>query len=185
MLSYAIVFAASAGVAFIATPLVRRISLRLGWIDHPSDRKVHPKPTPTAGGLAIFAGVVAGLAVSRVLPSLAGLYETTSILDASLVVVSVTALIAGFFGGVTWGIVIVGVVNAMAATGKLAFESIVQVSAPDANRARAFTRFETRNQLAWVAAGLLAVIISPSDQVGFMLVGMATGLAAAYYLYSS
>jgi len=29
------------------------------------------------------------------------------------------------------------------------------------------------------------VIISPSDQVGFMLVGMATGLAAAYYLYSS
>ena len=93
MLSYAIVFAASAGVAFIATPLVRRISLRLGWIDHPSDRKVHPRPTPTAGGLAIFAGVVAGLAVSRVLPSLAGLHETTSVLDASLVAAFVIVLV--------------------------------------------------------------------------------------------
>ena len=76
-------------------------------------------------------------------------------------------------------------VNAMAAIGKLAFESIVQAKAPDANRARAFTRYETRNQLAWVAAGLLAVIITPSDQVGFVLVGVASGLAAAYYLYSS
>ena len=35
---------------FAITPFVRRLSLRLGWIDQPSDRKVHPNPTPTAGG---------------------------------------------------------------------------------------------------------------------------------------
>ena len=85
MLPYAVAFGASAVVAFVATPLVRRLSFGLGWIDHPSDRKVHPKPTPTAGGLAIFAGVVAGLAVARALPALAGLRETTSVLDAFLV----------------------------------------------------------------------------------------------------
>jgi UDP-GlcNAc:undecaprenyl-phosphate GlcNAc-1-phosphate transferase len=85
VLPYAVAFGASAVVAFVATPLVRRLSLRLGWIDHPSDRKVHPKPTPTAGGLAIFAGVVAGLAVARAVPALAGLQETTSVLDAFLV----------------------------------------------------------------------------------------------------
>lgn len=141
-------------------------------------------------GTAWFGLGVAVLSVSIFLansigPVLRRKMSERTILDAALVVLSVSALIAGFFGGVTWGIVIIGVVNAMAAIGKLAFESIVQAKAPDANRARAFTRYETRNQLAWVAAGLLAVIITPSDQVGFVLVGVASGLAAAYYLYSS
>ena len=52
-------------MTFVVTPLVRRLGLRLGWIDQPSDRKVHPRPTPTVGGLAIFAGVVAALGVTR------------------------------------------------------------------------------------------------------------------------
>jgi UDP-GlcNAc:undecaprenyl-phosphate GlcNAc-1-phosphate transferase len=83
--SYLVVFAASAGVTLLATPVVRWISLRLGWIDHPSDRKVHPHPTPTAGGLAIYFGVVAGLAVARFLPFLEGLFETSSDLDAAAI----------------------------------------------------------------------------------------------------
>jgi UDP-GlcNAc:undecaprenyl-phosphate GlcNAc-1-phosphate transferase len=79
---YLLVFAASAGVTFLATPLVRRLSLRAGWIDRPSDRKVHPKPTPTVGGLAIYLGVIAGLVATRFVPFLGGLYETSSDLDA-------------------------------------------------------------------------------------------------------
>jgi UDP-GlcNAc:undecaprenyl-phosphate GlcNAc-1-phosphate transferase len=82
---YLVVFAVTAGVTFLATPLVRRLSLRLGWIDRPSDRKVHPKPTPTVGGAAIFVGVLAGLGVSRVLPFFDGVYETSSELDATVI----------------------------------------------------------------------------------------------------
>jgi len=82
---YLLVFAASAGVTLVATPLVRRLSLRVGWIDHPSDRKVHPSPTPTAGGLAIYLGVLAGLALTRFIPFLSSLYETSSDLDAAIV----------------------------------------------------------------------------------------------------
>ncbi|HEX5950471.1 MAG TPA: undecaprenyl/decaprenyl-phosphate alpha-N-acetylglucosaminyl 1-phosphate transferase, partial [Actinomycetota bacterium] len=85
MQPYLVVFAVSAGVTFVVTPLVRRLSLRLGWVDQPSDRKVHPRPTPTVGGLAIFAGVAAALGVTHVLPSLTSLHETTSELDAALV----------------------------------------------------------------------------------------------------
>jgi len=88
---YLVVFAASAGVTLVATPLVRRLSLRLGWIDHPSDRKVHPRPTPTVGGLAIYLGVLAGLVAARFVPFLSTLYETSSDLDA--VVVGGTALV--------------------------------------------------------------------------------------------
>ncbi len=85
MSSYLYIFLASAGMTFLATPLVRRLSLRLGWIDRPSDRKVHPHPTPTAGGLAIYVGVCSGLLVGRWVPGLSALYETTSELDAALI----------------------------------------------------------------------------------------------------
>lgn len=109
MVPYLLVFAASAGVSFVATPLVRLLSLRLSWIDQPSDRKVHPKPTPTVGGLAIFAGVAAGLGVSRLIPFLADLHAATS--DPE------TALLAGLV------IVVVGLVDdtrGLSALGKLA-----------------------------------------------------------------
>lgn len=85
MVAYLVVFAASAGVTFVATPVVRLLSLRLGWIDKPSDRKVHPQPTPTVGGLAIYLGVLAGLAVARFIPFLQGLFETSSDLDAAAI----------------------------------------------------------------------------------------------------
>jgi UDP-GlcNAc:undecaprenyl-phosphate GlcNAc-1-phosphate transferase len=83
--NYLVVFAVSAGVTFLTTPLVRRLSLRAGWIDRPSDRKVHPTPTPTVGGLAIYFGVAAGLMVTRFVPFLRDLYETSSDLDAAAI----------------------------------------------------------------------------------------------------
>jgi len=89
---YLIVFAASAGVTLAATPLVRRLALRVGAVDHPSDRKVHPSPTPTLGGLAMFLGVLAGLGVARVLPPFADLHRTTSEPLAALV--ASTAIVA-------------------------------------------------------------------------------------------
>ena len=38
-------------LAFAATPAVAWLSVKIGAIDHPNDRKVHAKPTPTLGGL--------------------------------------------------------------------------------------------------------------------------------------
>ncbi|HKE53566.1 MAG TPA: MraY family glycosyltransferase, partial [Actinomycetota bacterium] len=90
---YLLVFAASAGVTFAITPLVRRLSLRLGWIDHPSDRKVHPNPTPTAGGIAMYAGVAAGLLVARLIPFLSDLHQTSSELDAAFVAATVVVVL--------------------------------------------------------------------------------------------
>jgi UDP-GlcNAc:undecaprenyl-phosphate GlcNAc-1-phosphate transferase len=111
---YLLVLAASAGVTFLATPLVRRLSLRLDWIDRPSDRKVHPRPTPTVGGLAIYLGVMAGLVATRFVPFLDNLYETSSDLDA--------AAIAGT------AIVVLGVVDdtkGVSALGKLTGQVLV------------------------------------------------------------
>ncbi len=68
MIAYLAVFAASALTSFVTTPLVRRLAVRTGAIYRPNDRTVHAVPTPTIGGLALFAGLLAGLGVSRLLP---------------------------------------------------------------------------------------------------------------------
>jgi UDP-GlcNAc:undecaprenyl-phosphate GlcNAc-1-phosphate transferase len=66
--AYLVVFVACALTTFVATPLVRRYVVRIGGIDRPSDRKVHPNPTPTMGGLAMYLGFLVGLGVSQILP---------------------------------------------------------------------------------------------------------------------
>jgi UDP-GlcNAc:undecaprenyl-phosphate/decaprenyl-phosphate GlcNAc-1-phosphate transferase len=68
VIAYLWVFLACAGTTFAATPLVRRLVVRFGAIDQPSDRKVHPRATPTMGGMAMYAGFLVGLALSRFLP---------------------------------------------------------------------------------------------------------------------
>jgi UDP-GlcNAc:undecaprenyl-phosphate/decaprenyl-phosphate GlcNAc-1-phosphate transferase len=78
VIPYLVVLAIAAGVTFLATPLVRRIAARTGAVDVPDDRKVHSTPTPTLGGIAIFAGVLAGLGAAWALPDFRTLFQTSS-----------------------------------------------------------------------------------------------------------
>ena len=58
IISIAIAFAAS----LLVTPLVRRLALRLGIVDHPdTGRKLHSRSTPLGGGLAVLAGFVTSI----------------------------------------------------------------------------------------------------------------------------
>jgi UDP-GlcNAc:undecaprenyl-phosphate GlcNAc-1-phosphate transferase len=112
--SYLLVFAITAIVTFAVTPLVRALSSGLGWIDRPSDRKMHPKPTPTAGGIGIWIGLSAGLIASRFVPFLRNLFDTGSDLDA--VAIAGTA------------IVVLGVIDdtrGVSALGKLAGQVLI------------------------------------------------------------
>lgn len=78
MLPYLGVLLATALTTFAATPVVRWLANRFGAIDRPSDRKVHPKPTPTLGGLAIWLGVLVGLWAASVIPSFRGVFALSS-----------------------------------------------------------------------------------------------------------
>jgi UDP-N-acetylmuramyl pentapeptide phosphotransferase/UDP-N-acetylglucosamine-1-phosphate transferase len=53
--------------ALAVTPLIRRLNI----VDLPNDRSSHALPTPRSGGIAIVAGIVAGIAVAGHMSALA------------------------------------------------------------------------------------------------------------------
>ena len=129
-------------------------------------------------GLAIGLSGLATLSANFVGPAIRDRMRESNMLMAALVSIAIVGFAATWYDRVVGGIVLAAVVNASAAIGRLAFESTVQGGAPDANRGRAFARFETQNQMAWVFGGLIPVAISPSGPLGFAIVGVV-GLVGA------
>lgn len=48
-------------------PSVRKFALRVGWADQPNARRINREPLPNAGGLAIYAGVIAAVVLASLL----------------------------------------------------------------------------------------------------------------------
>ncbi len=64
---YVPVFIVSFLVALLATPIMRRLALANGVVDHPSEaRKVHRTPIAYLGGVAVFLGIMAGILYSYI-----------------------------------------------------------------------------------------------------------------------
>jgi UDP-GlcNAc:undecaprenyl-phosphate/decaprenyl-phosphate GlcNAc-1-phosphate transferase len=53
-------FVVAVVVTLVTAPVVRRIALRLGVVDHPGPLKTHRSPVPYLGGVAVFLGLVVG-----------------------------------------------------------------------------------------------------------------------------
>ncbi|VBB08923.1 Hypothetical protein LUCI_4206 [Lucifera butyrica] len=69
MQTYLVAFTIALAVAYFITPKVKYLAIKAGAMDAPDARKVHTKPIPRMGGLAIYAGfvlaVLASMHVSR------------------------------------------------------------------------------------------------------------------------
>lgn len=52
-------------------PIVRKFALRVGWADQPNARRLNQQPLPNAGGLAIYAGVIAAMVLASLLRPIA------------------------------------------------------------------------------------------------------------------
>lgn len=115
-------------------------------------------------GFAVLGANFAGPIIRRRVPE-------SMMLMGALCALAIGGILAAWYDRVLGGIALAAVVNASSAIGKLAFESTVQRQAPDANRGRMFSKFETNNQMAWVAGGLIPVILSPSGGLGFAVIG--------------
>jgi MFS family permease len=73
-------------------------------------------------------------------------------------------------------------IAASAATARLAFDSLLQRDGPEQARGRAFARFETRFQLAWVLGGLLAVVLPSNGRFGIFLIALVLLFAGPWYV---
>jgi UDP-GlcNAc:undecaprenyl-phosphate GlcNAc-1-phosphate transferase len=54
MAGYIIIFFVALAVSTVATPIARRIAIRLGVVDMPGARKIHASPIPLLGGVAVY-----------------------------------------------------------------------------------------------------------------------------------
>jgi UDP-GlcNAc:undecaprenyl-phosphate GlcNAc-1-phosphate transferase len=63
---YVIVFCVAFVVAYFFTPIMRTIAVAYGIVDLPDpQRKIHSKPVAYLGGVAVFLGFIAGLAICQ------------------------------------------------------------------------------------------------------------------------
>lgn len=70
MREYLLVIVVALAVTYAATPLVRRLAIRIGAITPVRDRDVHDTPIPRLGGLALLIGFLAAVAIGSRLPKL-------------------------------------------------------------------------------------------------------------------
>lgn len=90
---------------------------------------------------------------------------------------ALAAAAAWWFGGRPLALLLGFSLGFAAATGKLAFDALVQRRIPPGERARRFARYETGFQLAWVLGALLPVALTVRPSVGFLAIAVGAGAA--------
>ena len=75
---YLIVLGATVGTTLLLTPLVRRLAVRVGAVVAPDERRVHARPTPTLGGVAMYGGLLAGMGTATLVPQFDPVFRDNS-----------------------------------------------------------------------------------------------------------
>ena len=69
-----------------------------------------------------------------------------------------------------------------AAVARLAFDSLVQRDAPEANHGRSFSRFEARFQIAWVVGAFIPVVLPIPVRLGSGFVALLAAFALVSFI---
>ena len=133
-------------------------------------------------GVVLLLAGIGALIGARLAPNLRERVAEERMLQTVLAVVGVGALFAAFSNDLFGAAVLSFVIASGAATGKLAFDSLVQRAAPDANYGRSFARFEARFQGAWVIGAFVPAVIPLNLVVGGFGVAAAAIFALVSYL---
>jgi hypothetical protein len=138
-----------------------------------------------AGGwfaVAIVVGAVGSVGGNALGPRVRTWLREEAMVIAGLAIVAVSGAACALAGSRIAAVALMTTVNFGASLGRLGFDSIVQRDAHDAVQGRAFARFESRFQLAWVLAAIPPVIWTPPGRVGFAIVAALALFATASYL---
>jgi predicted MFS family arabinose efflux permease len=139
---------------------------------------------PWVFGAMLVAAGVGGFLGNVLAPQLRKFTREEVILAGSLVVPALMCLFAARSASVTWVLLAAALVAAGAASGRVAFDSLLQRDAPDAVRGRIFARFETRFQITWVVGALIPVAIPPiyhDLRIGLFALALALAFSGLSY----
>ena len=109
--------------------------------------------------VVIAAAGIGGFAGAVLAPALRSVVRETLLLQLSLGAMVAAALWAAGSFDVPRAAVVAGVVGLATASGRLAFDSLLQGDAPSTVRGRTFARYETIFQLCWVGGAGLATAV--------------------------
>ena len=141
MVDFLVVGAVAAIVTLVLTPLTIRLANSVEAVALPGDRKVHERPTPSLGGLAMLGGLGAGLLTARLMDSFDPVFRSFSDI-AGIVLAAVIIFAVGATDDIremsapakVAGIALAGVVLALAGVSvlwfRVPFTGFIQLS-PD------------------------------------------------------
>ncbi len=185
MREYALTMAVVAGVTYLLTPLARRFAMAVGAMAKVRDRDVHAIPTPRLGGLAMYAGVAAGLLVASRLPALHKVFEETREPQAVLLA---GALICAM-GAIDdrWGLdALTKLAGQILAAGVMVLQGVQLLYLPDPRQAHNF--FSLSPDIGVPLTVLLVVLTINAVNFVDGLDGLAAGVvgiaALASFIYS-
>ncbi|MDY7105756.1 MAG: MFS transporter [Actinomycetota bacterium] len=134
-------------------------------------------------GIVVGATGLATMAGSAVGPTLRRVTTEELMLTGAVGGAAVMGIVTALLGGLEAMVLMAMTIGIAAGSGKLAFDSLVQRDAPDANQGRSFAKFEARFQVIWVFGAFLPVVIPLPARVGYVMIAIAAGVAAAVYVF--
>jgi UDP-GlcNAc:undecaprenyl-phosphate GlcNAc-1-phosphate transferase len=180
---YALTLLVTAAVTYLLTPLVRRGAIAVGAMHAARDRDVHVVPIPLLGGLAIYAGLAAGLLVAGQLTPLRTVYTDSPRMATGLLLAGGLIVLIGMADD-RWGLSPISKLAAQAAAGGILVWSGAQLSwLPEPGQG---TLALTPNQST---ALTILVVVATINAVNFIdgLDGLAAGIvciaALAFFVY--
>ena len=133
-------------------------------------------------GLLIASAAIGTLGGAVLAPRLRRGLKEEGMLFTTMLVAAATGLLVGYWFSVQTAAVLVFVFGMTSGAAKVAFDSLVQKGTSEAGRGFAFARFESLLQLAWVAGGLVPLLVSIPSGTGVGAAGVVASLLAVIYV---
>jgi UDP-GlcNAc:undecaprenyl-phosphate GlcNAc-1-phosphate transferase len=171
----------SALVTALAVPAVRRFAVVSGAVTPVRARDIHTSPTPRLGGLAMYLGVAAGLAVASQTTFLRPVFQDSSAAWGVLGAAAFVCLLGAFddWWELSWPTKLAGQILA---AGFIAWQGVQLVTFPVAGVTIVSSRLSLVATVVVVVAGINA--INFVDGLDGLAAGMVAIGCAAFFGYS-
>lgn len=172
----------TAAVTYLMTPLVRRLAIKAGAVPAARDRDVHTVPTPRMGGIAMYAGLAAGLLVASQMVPLRLVFPGSGLISG-LLLAGGLIVIVGMIDD-RWGMNALGKLAGQVAAGGILAASGVQLSSFPEPDGHLFSLTPNESIVLTVL-----VVVATINAVNFIdgLDGLAAGIvcisAISFFVY--